>query len=981
MAEQIDNPILNSPHRLPTRHFAFDDLGITSTIVEARRPSAYFVPVPRARTEAQQLRLEGMETQTQETLKENEFVNRVRERVGMWRNDNYRGATNVTLRLLQYWTNPDREKKLYFCQIEALETLIYVTEIAEKNNDAWIIEKLKEENLSANPNLYRLALKMATGTGKTVLMAMVIAWQTINKLHYRQDTRFTDAFAVIAPGITIRDRLSVLQPENPNNYYRERDLVPPQYFDFLNQALVVITNYQALNLRTSERYKGAKVVREDARKESPSAMVNRVFKSIKNKQNILVMNDEAHHCYREKPTEEKWKGEERQEADENNEAARVWISGIEALKEKIGVSMVIDLSATPFFLRGSGYPEGKLFGWVVSDFSLIDAIESGIVKIPRVPVADDSIHSDAMPDYRNLWVRIREDLPKAGSRTASKENKQYPDEPKLPPLLETALISLYENYEKRYELYKNSLARNPDVMPPVMIVVCSNTSVSKMVYNWISGWQKEEGIIAPGKLPIFRNHDGDTWLNRPNTLVIDSAQIESGEGIDANFKTTFASEIAEFQREYSSMYPGREIPEDEDLLREVMNTVGKKGKLGEHIKCVVSVSMLTEGWDVSTVTHILGVRAFSTQLLCEQVIGRGLRRMNRAMTDDGMFTPEYAEVYGVPFSFIPGGGTGEGGDPAAVHRVRALPEREHKYEITFPRLEGYRYDLEQMKLEAKFDDDLNTVIENIPTKVTVAGVIGGSETHTLESLKQKRAQEVVYHLTKFLLDRNYVDEGGGKKYWLFPQLKRIVEEYVTRHVVLKDNMYIGLLLLSQYTQDAITKIQQAITKSVPAKKILPILTRYDHIGSTKYVEFSTTKEVAPTVKSHINYVVADTETWEQGVAKKLEDMDEVESYVKNQGLDFYIPYEYQGVTRSYMPDFIALIRKKDGSMLHLLIEVTGEKRAEKKMKVDTARNFWVPAVNNAKEFGEWAFIEIQDIHETQNLIRYGLANGFDNINS
>jgi type III restriction enzyme len=351
--------------------------------------------------------------------------------------------------------------------------------------------------------------------------------------------------------------------------------------------------------------------------------------------------------------------------------------------------------------------------------------------------------------------------------------------------------------------------------------------------------------------------------------------------------------------------------------------------------------------------------------------------MNHAMTDDGMFNPEYAEVYGVPFSFIPGSGGGEGPDPAAVHRVRALPDREGQYEITFPRLEGYRYDLEQMKLEAKFDADLNTVIENIPTKVTVAGVIGGSETHTLESLKEKRTQEVVYHLTKYLLDRNYVDEGGGKKYWLFPQLKRIVEEYVTKHVVLKDNMHPGFLLLSQYTQDAITKIQQAITKSVPSKKILPILTRYDHIGSTKYVEFATTKPVYPTVKSHINYVVADTETWEQGVAKKLEDMDEVESYVKNQGLDFYIPYEYRGMTRSYMPDFIAQIRRKDGNMLNLLIEVTGERRAEKKMKVDTARNFWVPAVNNSGEFGEWAFLEIQDIHETQNLIRYGLVNGFN----
>jgi type III restriction enzyme len=413
-----------------------------------------------------------------------------------------------------------------------------------------------------------------------------------------------------------------------------------------------------------------------------------------------------------------------------------------------------------------------------------------------------------------------------------------------------------------------------------------------------------------------------------------------------------------------------------------MNTVGKPGKLGENIKCVVSVSMLTEGWDVNTVTHILGIRAFSTQLLCEQVVGRALRRVDYSVNETGLLSPEYAEVYGVPFSFLRTSGEATTQPPKVIHRVYAMPDRE-KYEITFPRVEGYRYEINERKLAAKFTDDSRTVIENEPTEVVLQGAIGATEVETMEKIKERREGEVVTRLAEGLLRSYYKDADGEPKYWLFPQLHKIVEEYVQNWITLKDRMVIGYLSVGEYFTGALTKIQQAIVKEnveqSGVKRVLPVLAQFDKIGSTRYVDFLTTKPVADTVKSHVNYVVADTEEWEQGVAKKLERMPEVLAYVKNQNLGFTIPYEYRGNNHAYVPDFIAKIITPDQEIISLLIEVTGKKDDKKVLKTKTARELWVPSVNNNGEYGKWAFIEIQDIHETEQLIRAGIERGFENI--
>jgi len=985
----IENPVINSPFGEPTRHFQFSDEGITNHVVGSRRVSQYFVPIAQPRKKSPQ-QLAFATEWTADRIEENKFINQVRDRVAIWRRGGYLGVTKTTARLLEYWQRPERERRLFFCQIEALETLIYLTEVAGKYGDAWIENALRRANAEANPLLFRMAAKMATGSGKTVVMAMLIAWHALNKLATPQDARFSDTFLIVTPGITIRDRLRVLLPSDPNNYYRQLDVVASDVMPELGRAKILITNFHAFKLR--ERYSAGKLTKSLLRQgegspftETPDQMVRRVCRELGNKRNIVVINDEAHHCYRRKPDgeQERLVGDERREALKREEEARVWISGLEAVKAKIGIRTIYDLSATPFFLRGSGYPEGTLFPWVVSDFSLIDAIESGIVKVPRVPVADDSMIGE-QPTYRDLWYRVRDQLPKKGRGTKAVEG-----EPHLPAELEGALQSLYGNYEKYYRLWEqNGEARARGLTPPVFIVVCNNTNVSKLVFDYIAGWEKTlpdgSTVLVPGRLPLFSNVAGGHWSARPNTILVDSEQLESGEVMSDEFKRVATREIEEFKAEYRIRFPGRDTDNltDEDLLREVMNTVGKPGKLGEDVKCVVSVSMLTEGWDANTVTHILGVRAFGTQLLCEQVVGRGLRRMSYVTNEQDLFDPQYAEVYGVPFSFIPSAGSAVDPRPGPMPtRVCALAERV-ACEITFPRLTGYRYDVPGERLTAHFTAESGLAVSttDLPTRTENAPIVGERSLHTIYGLKDRRLQEVDFHLAGRVMETYFRDDEGNARPWLFPQLLPIVRRWREDCLTCKDDMFPQVLLLTEFAHDAADRIYRAIVASSGGDNTLkPILRPYDTVGSTRYVDFDTVRPVYATnpAKCHINYVVADTESWEQKMAQALEDMAEVVCYVKNHNLGFTIPYALNGQEKHYIPDFIARLDDGHGpdDLFNLILEVSGEARKDKAAKVATARNLWVPAVNNHGGFGRWGFLEISDPWVAKNTIRAAFIKG------
>jgi type III restriction enzyme len=523
---------------------------------------------------------------------------------------------------------------------------------------------------------------------------------------------FTRGFLIVAPGLTIRDRLRVLQPNDPDSYYASRELLPSDMLGDLERAKVVVTNYHAFKLRERlELSRGGRALLQGRGKalhtlETEGQMLQRVMPALMGMKNILVINDEAHHCYREKPDADDnsdLKGNDRQEADKNYEAARVWISGLEVVARKLGVTRVIDLSATPFFLRGSGYAEGTLFPWTMSDFSLMDAIECGIVKLPRVPVADN-IPGGEMPKFRNLWEHIRTRMPKKGRGKA-----KGLDPLSLPMELQTALEALYGHYKKTYDLWEAAGIS----VPPCFSVVCNNTATSKLVYDYIAGFHRdnEDGstTLENGRLELFRNFDEHgNQFGRPRTLLIDSEQLESGEKLDDNFRAMAADEIERFRRDIIERTGDRQKADnitDQTLLREVMNTVGKPGRLGDSIRCVVSVAMLTEGWDTNTVTHVLGVRAFGTQLLCEQVIGRALRRQSYDLNEEGLFNVEYADVLGVPFDFTARPVVAPPQPPRETIQVKAVrPERDH-LQIRFPGVQGYRVELPAERLTAAFNAD------------------------------------------------------------------------------------------------------------------------------------------------------------------------------------------------------------------------------------------------------------------------------------
>ena len=973
-----ERPILNSPYRAPEWHHPLDDTGqpLEGEPLPGRRPSRFIVPVPASRKKPSA----GQSALDLETYTPNALINEIRGYVERWRclrNPADWGVTAVTQRLLEHWRHHKfAGPQPFFCQVEAVETIIWLTEVASKRTASkGLLDQLAKANEEANPALFRLAMKMATGSGKTTVMAMLIAWQAANAA--RRDLRdFSRAFLVVTPGITIKDRLRVLLPTEADNYYETRELVPPDLLPDIRRAEIVITNYHAFQHReTMPMPKVARSFMQGNDPEPPrtietdAEMLTRACGKLLNHDRVTVINDEAHHCYRHKTgadAEAALTADERREAAENEEAARLWINGIEALGRKLsrGVRAVYDLSATPFFLRGSGYNEGTLFPWVVSDFSLMDAIECGIVKLPRVPVTDNLPQTETVV-YRDLWKHIGKALPKS----AAGAGKLSPFD--LPNLLRTALNTLYSHYAGEFERWD----RAGITVPPVFIVVCQNTAISRLVFEWIAGFERdgegegERAAFHPGNLELFRNYDDQgARLPKPRTLLIDSRQIEAGDALDKSFRDAAGPEIEQFKRERAVREGAASVQgeaNESDLLREVMNTVGRPGRLGEQIRCVVSVSMLTEGWDTNTVTHILGVRAFGTQLLCEQVVGRGLRRQSYELNPKtGLFDVEYADIMGIPFDFARAPQKTIPVPPKPVTRVHAIRERA-ALEIIFPRVSGYRRELPSEKLEAAFNDDSRLEITPAdigPTSVVMEGIVGAGVTLTPQVLERLRPSEISYNLAKFLLYAHFRDEDGFPKQHLFPQIQSLARRWLEGGYLVTKGVPIGAILYTDQLARAAEKINIALTRGSEGR-IMAVLDPYNPRGSTRHVNFITTKTCwatgAKPPKCQISHVVLDS-SWEQQLAYTLENHPRVLAYAKNQALGFEIPYLDAGITHRYLPDFLVRLDVGAAEPLNLVLEVKGLRDERDKAKAQTTRELWVPGVNALGGFGAWAFAEFRD---------------------
>jgi len=990
----FEHPILNSPYEIPTRHWELDAEGQpTQQILESRRRADFITPIPKAKKQkktAQQPGFvfdegAGLSTESQ-AYDPNSIINEVRGYVDQWRklpNSNDWLVTPETARLLKHWRHHKFSGlRPFFCQIEAVEVAIWLTEVAPKlgNSGKTFLDHLANANNDANPELMRLALKLATGAGKTTVMAMLIVWQTLNAVRQSGSKKFTRGFLIVAPGLTIKDRLRVLQPHDPGSYYQSWELVPQDMLRDLDKAKIVITNYHAFKLRERmELSKGGRLLLQGRggealdTLETEGQMIQRVMPELMGLKNILVINDEAHHCYREKPlTEEEkaLKGDDKKEAEKNREAARMWITGLETVKRKLGVTQVIDLSATPFFLKGSGYAEGTLFPWTMSDFSLMDAIECGIVKLPRVPVADN-IPGNEMPMFRNLWDHIGKKMPKKG-----RGNSGVLDPLDLPPQLQTALEALYGHYKETFDLWQKADVK----VPPCFIVVCNNTSTSKLVYDYISGFQRgfDDGTtkLVEGRLELFRNHDEHgNQLGRPRTLLIDSEQLESGDALDENFRKMAEPEIERFKREMRERGDRDKAEKitDQDLLREVMNTVGKRDTLGGQIRCVVSVSMLTEGWDANTVTHVLGVRAFGTQLLCEQVIGRALRRQSYDLNEEGLFNVEYADVLGIPFDFTAKPVVAPPQPPRETIQVKAVRPERDALEIRFPRVQGFRVELPEERLTAAFNDD--STLELTPdlvgaTETRQSGIIGATADLNLVHTGDIRPSQVLYELTSHLVLTKWRDEDGEPQLPLFGQLKRISREWLDNHLVCKGGTYPAQLKYKMLADMACERISHAITRAhIGGNVIKAMLDPYNPVGSTMYVNFNTSKRdrwETDSRKCHVNWVILDSD-WEGEFCRVAEGHPKVRSYVKNHNLGLEVPYRYGSEMRTYIPDFIVRIDDGRGEddLLNLIVEIKGYRREDAKEKKSTMDTYWIPGVNNLNSHGRWAFAEFTEVYQIE----------------
>ena len=1020
---EVAQPILNSPFEEPREYWYIRE-GEQPEQRAGRRRSIVFPP----RTQKSEWDLsDGTLAKAAEYPGAYEIllVNQIRERVAAWREAGYPGATRTTLELLAYWKREGRQQRLFFTQREAAETILFLTE-ARHDFRQGIAVPLDTPN---NPFI-RYACKMATGSGKSTVMGMLAAWSILNKVTDRSDARFSDIVLVVCPNVTIRSRLGEIDPEQGEaSLYRTRDLVPAALMPQLRQGRVLLMNWHVFELqdlarsarveKRGERYdaretikigsksktaRGSRilslqdyelqrstgqldVVKENQEggelksveikvqryRESETAWIRRLFeKEIGGKQNILVLNDEAHHAYRIRPDEDINDDDDEDEGHEKKEAT-VWIEGLDRLHKHRGINFCVDLSATPYFLGRVGQDANRPFPWVVSDFSLVDAIESGLVKIPQLATRDTS--GNEIPHYFRVWDWIMEQL-----NSAEKGGKK--GSPKPEAVLKYAhtpiamLAGLWEKLKKEW-------AEGEDRRPPVFILVCKNTKIAKVIHEWLGNDVCPLGI-PPAGIADFRNDPsrGIVHTLRVDSKVIhetDSEESKSDESrwlrytLDMVGKTTWPRDSQ-----------GNQIyPEGFKLLADKLNR--PLDPPGREIRCIVSVGMLTEGWDCNTVTHIVGLRPFQSQLLCEQVVGRGLRRRFYHPTEDGKFDEEVAKVFGVPFEIIPFKADPKGSAQKREKRyhVHAVPEKA-AFEIRFPRVEGYtRAIRNRISVDWLNVPVLELDPANIPPEVEVKGALpnnagklslsgpGKTENLDLNPYRQhQRVQQLVFDMARALTKHYSGQDDFPPPHVLFPQFLKIVEQYIAEKVKpIAPAMKVDVAL-SPYYGWAIETLLNAVRPDTGRGEDpeLPKVEANRGMGSTAEVDYWTSREPREVLRSHLNYTVPDTQKWEQSAAYYIDTHRATEAFVKNAGLGFAIPYFDNGQDHEYIPDFIIRLKGDNAqdNPRYVILETKGYDVREQK-KIEAAER-WVSAVNASGKYGQWSYRIVKNPAQTQSVL-------------
>ncbi|WP_434478565.1 BPTD_3080 family restriction endonuclease [Gemmatimonas sp.] len=1028
MAFEVPSPILCSPYTEPDRHWFIPE-GASPVERGSRRPAFVFQPrdgeLTWDLTDGTLARLPEYDRAWELTL-----VNRIRARVAEWRAAGYPNATGTSIDLLAHWRRDGRRQPLFFAQLEAVETVLFLVEgRADLRQGITVpLDEPTDDQLAAGARAFaRYACKMATGSGKTTVMGMLAAWSILNKVVNRADARFSDLVLIVCPNVTIRDRLRELDVDGGDaSLYRTRDLVPAHLMPRLAQGRVVVTNWHVFEPRTQgvggdtsrvskigkavtrtervyigdkstvargERYltladytrlaasgeieeveppttsgageRVSALVRWTRYVESDASIVARVLGRAKGKQNILVLNDEAHHAYRIRRDDDDDEaidlfGDEEQEQEYVREAT-VWIEGLDRVNALRGINLCVDLSATPYYLGRMGRDSGRPFPWLVSDFGLTDAIESGLVKVPQLAVRDNT--GAERPKYHNLWRWIMSCLTPAerGGRRGS---------PKVEAVLKwahTPLVLVAQDWER----VRTEWAATEESRPPVLIIVCRDTKLAKAAYEWIAEeWSSVE--VPPFGMPSLRNVDGVVHTIRVDSKVVsetDSGAMTSGAQGDLARWMRFTLDTVG-RREWPTDSQGRPVsPPDFDALAQKLER--PLHPPGRDVRCIVSVGMLTEGWDANTVTHVVGLRPFQSQLLCEQVVGRALRRASYDVeeTDAGpRFRDEVAQVLGVPFEIIPFKASGSAPPPPSNRRhVRALPERS-ALEIRFPKVDGYTQAVRN-RVAVDWDVVPDLVIDpaNIPPEVFMAGVLADTagKVKPLAPAATKELALAPYLATQSLQQRVFIAAGSlTRRYieeWkstvpahvLFPQIARIVQHYADTKVrVIGDPKDVRAAFIAPYYSQLVERILQSLQPDDRAGET-PEVPRFarDEPGTSAKVDFWTGKDVRDTVKSHVNYLVADTKRWEQQAAQYLDGSPYVTSWVKNAGLGFGIPYEHDSMRHEYLPDFI--VRLVGEQVRHVIVETKGyDPLADVKR---AAAERWVRAVNADGSWGEWHY--------------------------